>query len=463
MVDRYGYWFGWIKDWGNMAEILDWNRKSRKIHKVRDLLVFPWQQGFAWDPRWDRLQIEPDWHLLRYDSFVGTDGGLHHGWRRVLLDPPWIEVTTLNELLERNWTPIDHGDLGLVPDRPMDWHYPAGGHYNDYFWQFCYGGVSDGHFPLIPAGVKIESYFDYVPYLRYGQRIPSGRKMGDDRTPGTIIYETLRNLRPAPDNALTRLAWRAYFMTIAEQTFHSQTDYRSGESPGEDTGGPYLDPGAKSLANLVRQVNKIVAAAAWADEAAQDGLTDVTQVSTTDLDLDGEDEYVLQNRRVFAIFEDDGGRLEYAFAYNPSVGRVALIAPFYVTALSGRPDYEAGESLPDTPWVQVAFGDAAGELNKRFRFDRFSIRAGRESLTFRSSDGSIDKTFRLDGDTLLAHYATRDVGDLTIGFALPVGLTRYVLPGLVGTDQVGQHRREGGVAICRPGLCCGQSVGHDAQ
>lgn len=459
-TDHYAYWFGWIHDWGNWAEVVGWNRKFRKIHRVNDLLVFFGGPAFAWDSRWNKLQLDQGWYLLRYDSFVGTDGGLHHAWRRVLLDMaldadqeqyimmgndlwqaswylpedanrnmrwiashPWIDATTFNDLLKRNWTPVDHGDLGLAPNQPLDRYYPAEGGYNDYFWQFYYGGVSDGHSPMIPAGVKIEGYFDYIPYLRDGQPIPSGRKMGDDRTPGTIVYETLRNLRAAPDNALARLAWRAYFTTISEQTFHA------GEKPDEGTGGPYLYRGAKALANLVRQVNKIVAGAVWAEGAARGRWTARTQVVSADLDLDGEDEHVLQNDRLFAIFEDDGARLEYAFAYDPSVGPVALVAPFYVTMLPGRTDFEAGESPPETSGIEVAFEDAAWGENKRFRSDRFSVQADTDSLTFSSPDGRLKKTFRLEGNTLLAHYATHDIGDLTIGFALPVGLLGLYSPG----------------------------------
>ena len=68
---------------------------------------------------------------------------------RWMASHPWIEVTTLSDLLKRNWTPIDHGDLGLAPDQPLE-RYPGEGdmHYNTYFWQFYYGGISDGHLYL---------------------------------------------------------------------------------------------------------------------------------------------------------------------------------------------------------------------------------------------------------------------------------------------------------------------------
>ncbi|MBF8267014.1 MAG: FlgD ig protein [Dehalococcoidia bacterium] len=452
-LDRYGYWFGWINDWGNADEVRDWFVSSRKIHQVNGVLVLPGLQGFMWDPRWNQTPIESGWHLNRYDSFEGTDGGLHHGWRRVLLDMaldpdqeqyitmgtdltltswylpgeaersarwiashPWIEATTLDGLLRKNWTPVDHGDLGLGPDQPLERYTVEGdGHYNTYFWQFYYGGVSDGHSPLIPAGVEIEGYFDYVPYLRNGQRIPSGMKMGDDKTPGTIVYETLGNLRAAPDGNLTRLAWYAYFLNVAEGTFHAEFPWKGGEDPAGNIGGAYLHPGAKVKANLLRQANKIVAGARWAEEVARGALSPSTELLTLDIDLDGEDEYVLRNDKVFAIFENDGGVLEYAFAYDPSVGPVQLVGPTYNLILSGLRNYEEGESPIPFPTEETAFED--GEA---FRYAVFDVTLGDQSVSFTSPDGRIRKNFTLEGNTILAHYSTRDLSEVYIYFTLPV-------------------------------------------
>jgi hypothetical protein len=455
-VDRYGYWFGW-GDWGNPTEYKQWYETARKIHLVNGIKVFFPLQPFAWDPRWGTI----DWgQYSEYKIYVGTDRGLHLWSRRILLDlaldpdqekyysigtdlantawlfpdvvewnsrwlacHPWIEFTTFSDLLERNWTPIDHGNLGLAPDQPLEQYFGEGDmHYNTYFWQFYYGGISDGHSPLIAKGDTIEALFDYVPYLRGGQRIPSGRKYGDDRTPGTIVYETLHNLRAAPDNSLTRLAWYAYFMSIAEQTFHAQFFYQSGEQwKPEDWGGKYLHAVAKDRANYVRQANKVVAAAHWADQAAKSVLSDTTQLLSQDLDLDGEEEYVIKNDKVFAVFENDGGRLGYAFAYEPSIGPVQLVAPAYQVHVSfDKLDYAEGEA-PIFYMNETAFEDGT-----TYSQLVYAAELSGKNLTFTSPDGKIQKTFALEGTTIRAHYKTIGLPDVDIFFGLPANMANMI-------------------------------------
>lgn len=440
-LDRYGYWFGWITDWSNATAVKEWFENARKIHVVNGLKVFFGNQGFTWDPRWGNLTYPSG-----YEMYNGTDRGLHLFWRRILLDMaldadqekffqigtdlgltawmfqdaaewnarwlanhPWIEVTTFTELLKRNWRAIDHGELGLAPDQPLERYQGKDDmHYNAYFWQFYYGGFSDGHSPLIPEGVEIEAYFDYVPYLRNGQKIPSGMKMGDDKTSGTIIYETLRNLRAAPNNTLTDLAWLSYFMNIGEQTLHAHTVY--------GVGGQYLHPAVKVKANHIREVNKILAAAQWADEVRRGLQPSITQVLSRDLDLDGEDEYIMKNDRVFAIFENDGGRMEYGFAYDPSVGPVELVSPIYQLGLDWRIDFENGE-YPLTTTPETAF-----EEGEDYRYSIFDAMLEDGCLTFISLDHNIRKTFTLDGKTIYARYSTHNISQVTVWFGLPVNI-----------------------------------------
>jgi len=288
--------FDWITDWTNIAAINESVRISRKIHQFNGMNFAFYTKtfllGYDMDERWGEIDFS-EWS--EYREYLGTDQGLHVWMRRVLhdmaLDPdqeqyytfggdldftpwgfqdavewnfqwlashPWIEVTTFSSIANRGWQVIDHGELDLGTDELlMRYTNPGDTFYNAYFPQHYYGGISDGHSPLVPAGAEIESYYEYIPYLRDGELIPSGRIMGDDKTPGSIVYETLTNLRAAPDNPITTIAWLSYFNHIGEQAFHD--------------GGALVEV-AKNQANLLGQVNKIVAAANWADEAAQGAL-----------------------------------------------------------------------------------------------------------------------------------------------------------------------------------------------
>jgi hypothetical protein len=416
-------------------------------------------QGFFADERWGEI----DWdEFSEYEQYEGTDQGLDLWWRRILhdmaIDPdqeqfftigtdytltawmfpdivdwnfkwlashPWIEVTTFSDILGRNWQVVDHSDLGLAPEELLIQHQPDGDmHYNAYFPQFYYGGISDGHSPLIPEGEEIEAYYGYVPYLRGGQPIPSGRIMGDDDTPGSIVFETLDSLRAAPDNALTRLAWQAYLVSICEQTFHAQTDYAGGEPAGNDWGGQYLHPDAKASANKMRQVNKIVSAASWAADVAGGSVAPTTQVFTQDLDLDGEDEYVLRNNQVYAIFENDGARLEYAFAVSPQHGPLQLVAPLYQSLCSrirGGWNFEEGEIGEIAVMEEeAAFADI---INTSVRGDQeYSASTENDTLIFSHPSFGLTKTFTLIGDTIYAQYDLNNVESVEPGFGLVVNL-----------------------------------------
>lgn len=456
---QYRYWFGWIEDWSD-PEIVKADIESlRKVHLINGMpFVFSTHgggnyQGFFPDERWGEINWD---EYDEYEQYRGTDQGLDLWWRRVLhdlaMDPdqeqfwtiggdiqltpwmfpdivnwnfewlashPWIEVTTFADILNRNWQVIDHGNLGLAPDELLIQH-PLDGdtYYNAYFPEFYYGGTSDGHSPLIPAGEEIEAYYDYVPYLRDGQPIPSGRIMGDGSTPGSVVYETLHNLRAAPDNDLTRLAWQAYLVSIWEQTFHAQTDYAGAEPEGDDWGGKYLHPHSKRMGNKMLQVNKIVAAANWASATTR-SIPAITQALSLDLDLDGEDEYVLYNDQVYAIFEDDGARLEYAFATSPDHAPVQLIAPEY--QLYGRlGNYEQGEIGELGSWSGLSGAAFIEDLDGDYALEYALYQATIENdaLVFSTTDYGITKTFTLTGGTITAHYELAAPTELSPSFGL---------------------------------------------
>ena len=447
--------FGWIENFGsNPAAHKDEIETLRKIHQFNGMKFFfhtEWHNygpsGFMTDDRWGPV----DWSANdNFDRFTGTDQGFHLFWRKVLhdmaTDPdqeqfftigtdmlympwllpdilewnfqwlashPWIEVTTFSSIVDRDWEVIDHGELDVPPDKPLV-RFPRPDsyeHYLSYFPQHYYGGISDGHDPSVPAGAEIEAYYDYMPYLRDGQLIPSGRIMGDDQTPGSIVYETLENLRAAPDNPITTIAWLSYFINIGEQTFHE---------------GAALRETARMQANFLGQVNKIVAAADWAAEAETSTLASDTQVYEKDLDLDGELEYVMHNDRVFAIFENDGGRIEYAFAYDHEYGPVQLISPASQYSFKPSPehgfDFQNGETAIPLVWSWMPDGAFVEDLDSdgQFEYELLTASIEGQRLTFSYQTRPVSKTFTLKGDTIHVHYERSSDETINLGFATAV-------------------------------------------
>lgn len=454
---EYYRWFG-----GSMEEAV---RAAGKLHRANGIgLIFqryPWT--FTWDPRWGS---DPYANWNEQDLWRGTDGGLHLWFRRNLVDMaqdtdqesfvnlgtdinvtpwgfqevveanlrwlaehPWIKVMKVSDLFQQGWHVIDHGDLGLPADTLLPRFSMEGdAHYNAYFSQYYYGGIADGHSPFAAKGQRIEAYADFIPYWRDGLPIPSGRRMGDDKTPGTIVYETLKNLRSAPDNDLTTLAWLSYFNAIGEQTLRTDQDYkpRDPDLGKAATGGPYLHPAARLRANDLRQVNKIVAATRWADAVARGTIPVEPVAEATDLDLDGEEEYILSNARLFLVFEDDGGRLEYAFGFIPGRGPVQFVGPLaqFAPIFLGPTDWdwtrgEAGQGGPsfftwDGAFVEL-LPNGALLVNERYTP---VIQEG--LLSFVSPDGKVRKSFSLerDGKGIAVEYETSGEVSVKVPIAL---------------------------------------------
>ena len=465
-LDQYRYWFGWINDWSDPDYVEQEIRMPGKIHKINNIdFVFETRignyQGIAGDDRWGVINWS-NWS--EYDQFVGTDDGLHLWWRRLLHDMAmdedqeryftvgtdlpltawmfeddadknfawiahhhWIEATTFSSIISRSWTPIDHGVLPLAPEDLLV-QYPMDGdtHYNAYFSDYYYGSISDGHSPLVQAGDSIESYYDYVPYLRDNEQIPANYIMGDDQTPESILYKTLENLTTAPDNDLTTLAWLAYFNGIAEQTFHAQHFYTGPQAASGDYGGKYLHPAAKFRANDVRQVNKILKAAQWVQNII-DGLVQTnTTVLAEDVDLDGEQEYIMYNNSIFVLFENDGGRAEYAFSYSPEYGPVQHVAPKYQQIVTGDGwgwNYEDGEIAIAPTWDREVDAVFAEDITQDGNLDYpvYQATVTDSSLEFLIPGGLI-KTFALDGQKINAHYKIPSGDYIEIGFGLVVNL-----------------------------------------
>ena len=464
-LDRYNYWFGPIEDWSNADIVKQKVESAKKIHEINGMLFFfqPVYGGFVWDPRWGEL----DWSI---DLWAGTDDGLHIWFRRIFSDMamdedqekyftlgtdlnltswlykndverdfawiaahPWIQVTTFADILKRNWTPVPHPEINLQPDDPLEQvQIENDGHYNAYFWQFYYGGISDGHSPFIPEGAFIESYFDYVPYVRDGEKIANDMKMGDENSAGTVIYETVQNLKSAPHNDLTTLAWLSYFNGIAEQTFHAQHFY-DGDESGSDWGGQYLHPAAKFRANDVRQVNKLVAAANWVKDISEAGTGNDTQIRQRDLDLDGETEYLMYNDQVFLIFENDGGRIEYAFSADSQYGPIQHIAPVYQHMVTGDGwgwNYKDGEIATAPRWIRSADAGFVEDLDKDGQFDYpvYTVQITGDSLQFTAPDSRLTKIFELNGNQISSHYSLNQSEPVEIGVGLVLNLMHMFSP-----------------------------------
>ncbi|MCX7915611.1 MAG: hypothetical protein N3A53_04830, partial [Verrucomicrobiae bacterium] len=190
-----------------------------------------------------------------------------------------------------------------------------------------------------------------------------------------------------------------------------------------------------------RQAGIVARAAAWA--ASNPGPNPVAQ--SLDVDHDGEQEYILSNNRVWAVFERIGGRCIAAFARDPSSPNAVQVlgnlvsSPCYETEEEGDTNM-SGNPLQPHAYRTSAFKDwfavtnATGFGSTRYVNDLYTVASAPTGTGWRftSSDGRITKTITLASDSTTLHAAYQlsgPVSKLYVRHGLAPDLYHLVLDG----------------------------------
>jgi len=366
-----------------------------ELSRQPDSFVFWYDDGFGFSGLWpETFAGGPEY----FESFV-----------RWVAAHPWIEMLTFGDLLRRGLSAVDQGEVFPIRD-----FHPIQGdrHYLAYYPQYYYGGISDGHSPNIQRGERIEGYSEYIPILADGLPILSGLQMGDAWTPDTIVHNVMTALVDAPEGSLTELAWYAYFVCLCAQNERVYPDGR--------IGGPLLPDRVKRGATWLRKIGAVLRAAEWSQFVAEDDYPADTTVTSCDLDWDGEEELVMANNRVYAVFEDDGGRLELLVAYDEEL-REAIPVIYPAWLLHGNRQEGEASRLGEA----ALFGfrlpppDAAF-VEEGMHAQRYTAEVGVDYVRMTSPDGVVSKTFKLpDGSgTLDAAYEATRPTNVSLGFCV---------------------------------------------
>jgi hypothetical protein len=183
----------------------------------------------------------------------------------------------------------------------------------------------------------------------------------------------LKDLRSAPDNAITRSAWQTYLTLTASTPDTRLRDLRNA----------YLG-----------QVGEILAAANWAkNQAPRVDCVD-------DLNADGYAECILANQKFFAVLEPAGARLMQFFSFDVN-GPHQLVGPSsqFAVGLSDPSEWhpERGEAA-DPSVIPGAFTDSNGTWTD------YTPTVSTAGITFTSPDGSRVKTYRLTENGIQVVY-----------------------------------------------------------
>lgn len=124
------------------------------------------------------------------------------------------------------------------------------------------------------------------------------------------------------------------------------------------------------------------------------------QTEAADVDLDGEDEYLLKNRELFAVFERQGGRLVSAWSRNAINGQVYQMIGNPLALAEGVTEDEGAYNDDGTSIVArrtSGFKDwfAVGPNTASYVNDLYTVSAIANGWVFSSSDGKITKSITL--------------------------------------------------------------------
>ena len=333
---------------------------------------------------------------------------------------PWIEITTPSDVVTRNWSVVERGDPGSLPLRSKNFiQYASRGSYDN--WYF---GNADR-----------EGLADKVFERRPGSPLPQAfGRIGSDG----LADATWQVLQPIdPLTKLGTLAHATAGAALFTTAFHNQSsvDLRKFST------GEYINPasGSETLADFSATAQghfrHAAVFGAVADWAASAGSLPGAVATTDDVTLDGNPNYLLYNRRVFAVFDRLGGRLLASWVRDPDTGRVFQTTGNLLAFADGPDDLEGATN--GTARRTSAFKDwfAAGTGSSAYvnaPYTAVAAPGGQTGWTFTSDDGLVSKTITLaDADnTLHANYdLDASLGSLFVRFGLSPDLEQLLLSG----------------------------------
>ncbi len=259
-------------------------------------------------------------------------------------------------------------------------------------------------------------------------------------------------------NALADLASTTFHSAMFQTAFHNTTNndlrkYSTGAYIYPDTAtGQTLADFAKFPQSQTRHATVYARVQQWAASATSSTFAS----ESADIDLDGSVEYLLYNRRVFALFEAKGGRMTAAWMRDPFNGRIWQVAGNFASYSNSESEDEGDSNLVGTTttlnahrtsgfkdwWTVTGASGSNANINATYTVSTAPAGTG---WTFVS--GGVAKTITLpgaDAGRLVATYTLSGIDKAFVRFGLSPNLLDLLLRGhagladesMVGTTRV---------------------------
>ena len=308
----------------------------------------PWRNLFHRKSRsttQDQVIVIQNWWE---ESSISANAAAYDRNLRWAANKPWIQIVTPQQI-SNHQIDIDRdniGDVWGVFDRGAPVLANVAQDWVDHATQENYSNWYNGQ-----TG-REEGLLNKVFEIRPGTSLPPSRSFGNqslnDNKISSLSWSSVAALNNSLCIASPRLLARATAHTASLLTaFHNQqnndlTKYSTGAYISPDTDSNALALISKLSQSQMRFASVYAAVQAWASNPPA-----TAQAMSQDMDLDGENEYVLKNDRIFALFEALGGRMTASWARDPINGVVHQVTGNFLS-YNDRETEEEGTGNDDS-------------------------------------------------------------------------------------------------------------------
>jgi len=385
---------------------------------LRNLLHAKALQGWTDQQRAQVVVIRGEWDSLGdADNASAYDHNLD--W---MVNHPWIQLVTLEEIAKGeiditgddqgdHWPTVNHGTDIVLNNRQASPFIQFAAEYD--FDNWYYGSAGE------------ESLYSWRPLLQGAGTV--SKDFGHLDIGGTLLHDTWQQVNSAGSSEIGNLGRMVFFSAIQQTAWHDEdatdsTRWSDGNYIHLDTTYDSLAGWAKTAHAHVREAGIYGLIDAWA------GTPPNTVVRTSlDVDNDGELESVLYNNRIYAVMEDNGGRITAAFVRDPDTSQAYQI----IGNLLAYPDAEGEEEGTTNVDGSSASARRTSALKdwwgttpatSQYINDLYTPTTIANGWQFTSSDAKIVKLISL---------ATLNAGTLDVSYTVDASLgTQYIRCGL---------------------------------
>jgi len=368
---------------------------------------------------------------------------------RWLASHPWVQIVTpdqvagggvafnLNGATATQWGTVNRGTSLSLPNVSKDFI----DHANEENYDNWYNGSA-----------LEESLKSKVFSIRTGVGLPNdaAHQYGLLGTSGIVnsSWNSVVGIVPtAATNGLFALARATLHASEFETAFHNQAN----NDLSKFSTGAYINPDAsnQTLAGFAKNAQAQTRKAAiyarvntWSQAATTGTYTGSAVAEQSDIDLDGESEYLIYNDRVFALFERIGGRMTHEWLRDLDTGYVSQVVGNSVSYAGSETEEEGGGNFSSgvvNAYRTSAFKDwfaktdASGNGTFGYVNDLYPVVSAPSGIGWKltSSDGKISKTITLapNKSSLQASYTTTGFVQLFVRLGLSPDLLDLLMNG----------------------------------